>query len=288
MAKAVILQAMNWSEKNKISIAILDLNNGHENQGMRCLRDITRHWGEANDYDLFIEEFDVRVKNEVPGTDFDVYISSGGPGSPLDSKESEWEKLYFNWLHKIEKWNNDESNLEKKHVFFICHSFQLVCRHYNIANVNKRKSTSFGVFPIHLMHEGNGEVVFEGLKDPFFAVDSRDYQVTSPNHNKIHEMGGRILALEKERPYVPFERAIMAMRFNDYFIGTQFHPEADPCGMTLHLQKEDKKKIVIENHGEEKWKNMIEHLNDPDKILYTYSHVLPNFLNNAVNKFAEA
>lgn len=279
---------MNWNEKNKISIAILDLNNGHENQGMRCLRDITHHWGEANDYDLFIEEFDVRVKNEVPGTDFDIYISSGGPGSPLDSKESEWEKLYFNWLHKIEKWNNDESNLEKKHVFFICHSFQLICRHYNIANVNKRKSTSFGVFPIHLMHEGNEEVVFGGLKDPFFAVDSRDYQVTSPNHNKIHEMGGRILALEKERPYVPFERAIMAMRFNDYFIGTQFHPEADPCGMTLHLQKEDKKKIVIENHGEEKWKNMIEHLNDPDKILYTYSHVLPNFLNNAVNKFAEA
>lgn len=279
---------MDWNEKNKISIAILDLNNGHENQGMRCLRDITRHWGEANDYDLFIEEFDVRVKNEVPGTDFDIYISSGGPGSPLDSKESEWEKLYFGWLHKIERWNNDESSLEKKHVFFICHSFQLLCRHYNIANVNKRKSTSFGVFPIHLMHEGNEEVVFGGLKDPFFAVDSRDYQVTSPNHNKIHEMGGRILALEKERPQVPFERAIMAMRFNDYFIGTQFHPEADPCGMTLHLQKEDKKKIVIENHGEEKWKNMIEHLNDPDKILYTYSHVLPNFLNNAVNKFAEA
>lgn len=39
------------------------------------------------------------------------------------------------------------------------------------------------------MHEGNEEVVFGGLKDPFFAVDSRDYQVTSPNHNKIHEMG---------------------------------------------------------------------------------------------------
>jgi len=279
---------MSWTEKNKYKIAILDLNDGHENQGMRCLRDITRQWGEENEYDLTVQEFDVRVKDELPGTEFDIYISSGGPGSPLDSEDSKWEKHYFNWLHKIEKWNNDESNFTKKHVFFICHSFQLACRHYNIAKVSRRKSTSFGVFPIHLMHDGSEEIVFEGLKDPFYAVDSRDYQVTSPNHNKIHEMGGRILALEKERPYVPYERAVMAIRFNEYFIGTQFHPEADPFGMTMHLQKDDKKKIVIENHGEEKWKSMIDQLNDPDKILYTYSHVFPNFLNHAVTNLAEA
>lgn len=279
---------MNWNEKNKVSIAILDLNDGHENQGMRCLRDITRHWCEVNNYELMVKEFDVRQKNEVPGTDFDIYISSGGPGSPLDSTDSEWEKRYFNWLHKIEKWNSDESNFTKKHVFFICHSFQLVCRHYNIAKVSQRKSTSFGVFPIHLLQEGSEDVVFEGLKNPFYGVDSRDYQVTAPNHNRINEMGGKILAIEKERPHVPFERAIMAVRFNDYFLGSQFHPEADPCGMTMHLQKEDKKKIVIDNHGEEKWKSMIDHLNDPDKISFTYHHILPNFLNQAVNDLVAA
>ncbi len=273
---------MSWNEKNTIRVAILDLNDGYENQGMRCLRDITRHWGEVNDYELVTEEFDVRGKNEVPGTDYDVYISSGGPGSPLKSIESEWEKHYFNWLYSLEQWNSNENNFPKKHAFFICHSFQLLCRHYAIANVSKRKSTSFGVFPVHFLAQGSEEVVFEGLKNPFYAVDSRDYQITEPDLDKINEMGGKILALEKERPHVPFERAVMAMRFTDYFIGTQFHPEADPSGMTMHLQKEEKKKIVIENHGEEKWKSMIDHLNDPDKILLTYSHVLPNFLNQAV------
>jgi len=281
--KGVNSQGMNWNEKNKIKIAILDLNDGHENQGMRCLRDITKHWGEANEYVLTVKEFDVRGKNEVPGTDFDLYISSGGPGSPLESVESEWEGQYFNWLGELEKWNNDDNNFPKKPAFFICHSFQLVCRHYNIANVSKRKSTSFGVFPIHLLDEGGEEIVFEGLKNPFYAVDSRDYQVVEPDYQRTREMGGKILAIEKERPHVPFERAIMAIRFNDYFIGTQFHPEADPCGMSLHLQKEEKKKVVIENHGEEKWKSMLEHLNDPDKISSTYSHILPNFLNQAVN-----
>ncbi len=48
--------------------------------------------------------------------------------------------------------------------------------------------------------------------------------------------------------------------------------------MSMHLQTEAKKKTVIENHGQEKWESMIEQLNDPDKILWTYSHILPNFL----------
>jgi hypothetical protein len=61
-------------------------------------------------------------------------------------------------------------------------------------------------------------------------------------------------------------------------IGTQFHPEADPEGMTMYLHREDKKQTVIQNHGQAKWQNMIKHLNDPDKISSTYSHILPNFL----------
>jgi hypothetical protein len=95
-------------------------------------------------------------------------------------------------------------------------------------------------------------------------------------------MGGRILCIEKERPHVPLERAIMAIRFSDYMIGTQFHPEADAIGMSMYLQTEEKKKTVIESHGFDKWQSMILHLNDPDKILWTYSHILPNFLNEAV------
>jgi len=279
---------MSWIEKRRIKVAILDLYEGQENQGMRCIREIINQWGEANHFDVSITEFEVRLKNETPGTHFDIYISTGGPGSPLESVDSEWEKHYFNWLTSIENWNNVENKQPKKHIFFICHSYQLVSRHFKIGNVCKRNSNSFGVFPMHLMHDALEEVVFEGLKNPFYAVDSRDYQVIEPDHKRIHEMGGKILALEKDRPHTPYERAIMAIRFNDYFIGTQFHPEADAIGMSLYLQREDKKKSVIENHSEEKWKSMIEHLNDPDKILYTYSHILPNFLHQAAHNLVEA
>ncbi len=272
---------MNPTDK-KIRIAILDMNEGHVNQGMRCIREIINTWTEQNSLDVEYDEFEVRLKQEVPDTSYDIYISSGGPGSPLDSIGSEWEERYFGWLQQIESWNSSTLH-EPKHVFFICHSFQLACRHYGIGHVAPRNSTAFGVFPVHMIEESE-EVVFEGLREPFYAVDSRDFQVIEPNHDRLREMGARILAIEKNRPHVPYERAIMSVRFNDYFIGTQFHPEADAVGMSMYLQRDDKKETVIKNHGEAKWKSMIEQLADPDKISWTYAHILPNFLNHAVGE----
>lgn len=226
----------------KLRIAILDLYEGVANQGMRCIREILNQFSDVNQYDLQVDEFEVRLEKQVPGLDYDMYISSGGPGSPLDSEGSEWEKVYFGWLNKVERFNASPANVIKKQVFFICHSFQLACRHYAIANVTKRKSTSFGVFPVHYLTDAEYEPIFEGLQDPFYAVDSRDYQVIQPDHNKIREMGASILAIEKNRPHVPLERAIMAVRFNDNMIGTQFHPEADAVGMSLYLQTPEKRK----------------------------------------------
>lgn len=277
-----------FAEGNKIRIAILDLYEGVANQGMRCLREILNQFGDMNQLDLEWDEFDVRLKNETPDLSYDIYISSGGPGSPLESEGSEWEKKYFSWLGTVDDYNANPTHTEKKHIFFICHSFQLACRHYGIGEVCKRKSTAFGVFPIHLLPGDYNEPVFEGLHNPFYAVDSRDYQVINPRHDVIESMGGTILAIEKERPHVPLPRAIMAIRFSEFSIGTQFHPEADAIGMSMYLQTEEKKKTVIENYSFEKWKTMIEHLEDPDKIMLTYRQVLPNFLNIALGLEVES
>jgi len=279
---------MNSSERQSIRVAILDLYDGVANQGMRCIREILNQFSDHTNLDIIWDEFDVRQKKQVPDLSYDIFISSGGPGSPLESIDSEWEKVYFQWLNKVEKWNNRKSRTNKKYVFFICHSFQLACRHYAVGNVCKRKSTAFGVFPVHLLASGKHEIVFQGMKDPFYSVDSRDYQVIEPNKDRLRQMGAHILAIEKERPHVDLERAVMAVRFNEFMIGTQFHPEADAVGMSMYLQTDEKKKTVIENYGEHKWRSMIDHLNDPDKILHTYSHILPNFLTTAVEDLQAA
>lgn len=271
------------AEVKHVRVAILDMYDGVANQGMRCIREILNSFADINVLDLSWDEFDVRGKCEVPDpSGYDVFISTGGPGSPLESEGTEWENKFFQWITDVKTWNDNPLNEQKKPVFFICHSFQLACRYFNVGNVCVRKSTAFGVFPVHFIGNASDEVVFNGLKDPFYAVDSRDYQVIQPDHKHLRQIGATLLCIEKERPHVPFERAIMGMRFNQYMVGTQFHPEADAIGMSMYLQKEDKKKTVIDNHGLEKWKSMIEHLEDPDKILFTYSHILPNFLHHAV------
>jgi homoserine O-succinyltransferase/O-acetyltransferase len=279
-AKFVMFAAM-FGEK-KIRVAILDLNEGLPNQGMRCIRQILRDFSIANSLELVWDEFEVRLQNQLPDLTYDIYISSGGPGSPLESEGTEWDNKYFEWLHKVELWNNNSVNQFKKQVLFICHSYQLACRYFKVAKITKRRSTAFGVFPVHLLHSGKNEPVFDGLTDPFYAVDSRDFQIIQPNKKVLHKIGATVLCIEKERPHVPLERAIMAIRFNEFMIGTQFHPEADAEGMTMYLQRDDKKKTVIESHGEAKWKSMIQHLNDPDKIILTHSRVIPNFLSIAV------
>ena len=274
---------MDSIQRQPIRIAVLDLYDGVANQGMRGIRETIQRFYKNLSIEISWDEFNVRQKNEIPDLSYDIFISSGGPGSPLETKDSNWEAGYFKWLQQIEQWNKEEKNTRKKHVFFICHSFQLACRYFKIGNLCKRKSTAFGIFPVHLLSNGKDEAVFNKMLDPFYAVDSRDYQVIEPNHQQIQSIGASILAIEKERPQVLLERAIMAIRFNEYMIGTQFHPEADASGMSLYLQTDEKKKTVIENYGLQKWEQMITHLNDPDKISFTYSHILPNFLSIASN-----
>ncbi|MBL7856341.1 MAG: GMP synthase [Cyclobacteriaceae bacterium] len=223
------------------------------------------------------EIFDVRLKAEVPDLNFDLYISSGGPGSPLDSEGSLWEKRYFGLVDDIRAYNAQHPE-KKKHMLMICHSFQIFCRYYGYGVVSKRKSTSFGVMPVHKTFEGHHDPLFRSLNDPLWAVDSRDYQITQPNMEKIDAGGGALLCIEKFRPHVDLERAVMAIRFDEAFIGMQFHPEADAVGMRMYLLREEKKELVIEKHGEKKYWEMLDHLNDPDKIMLTYATVIPRFL----------
>lgn len=273
------------SSKNKrrqLRVALLDLYAGQPNEGMRCIRQLLRSYCRQHRLKLQLDEFDVRLENQVPDLSYDIYISSGGPGSPLDSKGSEWEGSYFYWLKEVEKWNKKKSNQQKKHVLLICHSFEIVCRQYKLANVCRRKSMAFGVFPTHLLPAGKQEPLFEDLHDPFYAVDSRSYQVIAPDYKKIEKVGGSVLAIEKERPHVPLERSVMAIRFNPYIIGMQFHPEADAAGTIKLLNR--KKKTVIAEHGEAKWQSMIELLNEPDKITATHARIIPNFLDQALDR----
>jgi homoserine O-succinyltransferase/O-acetyltransferase len=266
---------------NSVKIAVLDLYEGETNEGMRCIRELIEQFRGQHHANLEFQVFDVRLKKEIPDLSFDAYISSGGPGSPLESDGSDWEENFFGLMNDIKAYNS-QNPFDRKHVFLICHSFQIFCRKYGYAMVNRRKSPAFGVMQVNKTKDGRNEPLFRGLPDPFFAVDSRQFQITKPKEEKIWSGGGHILCIEKERPHIALERAVMAIRFDEAFIGAQFHPEADSDGMYRHMILDERKKEVIDRYGEKKYHQMLQYLNEPDKIKLTYRTVIPGFLKMAL------
>jgi homoserine O-succinyltransferase/O-acetyltransferase len=268
--------------EDSLKLAILDMNDGRPNQGMRCIREIVSRYSSVFE----IDEFDVRAKGELPGLEYDVYISSGGPGSPLDG-DGVWDKKWYDLVGDL--WNhNIENPHQKKYMFFICHSFQMACHYFELGTLAPRKSTSFGVMPVHLTEAGKEDGLLLSLPDPMYAVDSRDWQLIQPDLDVFTLHGAKILALEKIRTHIELERAIMAVRFSDEFVGTQFHPEADPIGMKIYFEQEENRQKVIKNFGKTKYDTMMDLIDDPDKITLTHDTILPTFIENAIEKIYQS
>jgi GMP synthase-like glutamine amidotransferase len=269
--------------ENKLKLAILDMYEGTRNLGMTNIQDIVRMFRA----DLDHEVFDVRSAVRVPDLGHDIYIFSGGPGNPLVGDES-WLAPFHNliddlWLHNLHAAEDEP----RKYVFFICHSFQMACHHFGLGEINRRRKKSFGTFPVHKTEDGEREWLFGILDEPFWVADFREYQVVQPNWERFEAIGAKLLCVEKDRPHVELERAMMAVRFSPEMIGTQFHPEADPNGMREYFGEPERMAAIFEEYGEEKYRSMVEHLNDPDKIARTHATILPLFLKDAIQGVRE-
>jgi len=77
------------------------------------------------------------------------------------------------------------------------HTYFLASIHWKLGNICKRKSYSFGVMPVHKTEEGENELLFKNLPDPFYAVDSRAYQFIEPDADRF-ENSDRILIWKEQ------------------------------------------------------------------------------------------
>jgi len=267
-----------------IKIATVDLYNNERNEGMRCIKEIVSEVQNRNkEQKIIYQVFDTRFKDEVPEIENDIFISSGGPGSPFEGEGMKWEKDYFNLIQKI--WDYNQKNPErKKYLFFICHSFQMMGRFFKFGTVSQRHSKSFGVMPFTLTKQGKADNIFKELSNPFYAADIRQFQVVEPNEKIIKELGAKILSYEIVDDDEKAEPALAAVRISEEIVGTQFHPEADPESMLYHFKKDERKKQVVDKYGEERYFEMIKILEQPDTIQKTRKTVIPSFLNYAIEQ----
>lgn len=272
--------------KKEIKVAIIDLYNNEVNEGIRCLKEIVSESNRnKNLIPVNYDRFETRYKDEIPDLGYDIFISSGGPGSPFEGVEQKWEHDYFSLVNKI--WNYNQRRPEKKkYIFFICHSFQMMARYFKFAEVNRRHEKSFGVLPFRRTDAGINDPIMKQLLDPFYAADFRQFQVVQKNQRVLDELGGKILALELEDKEKKYESAIMAVRISDEIVGTQFHPEADPMSMLYHLKQDERKNDIIGKSDEGKYLEMLSYLEDPDKLKLARKTVLPTFLALAIEELS--
>jgi len=273
-------------ESTPIRVALLDLYDGTSNQGMGALRShLEALDGRYDDRPLQVETFDVRQNRSVPDLSYDLYISSGGPGSPF--ADADWETPYVDWLTALWQHNKDAPPRERKHALFICYSFQLLGRHFGLGTVSERAKRSFGIVPIHKTEAGRRDPLFRALPDPFWAADFRGWQVVRPDADRLQSLGGAVLAWE-DRPAVDdgtdpgnTDRAVMAVRLSPEIVGVQFHPEADPDGMLTHFQNPERRTMVVERFGEAKYERLLRRLDEMDELRQTHASVVPTFLRRA-------
>ncbi len=252
-------------------MALLDLYGGKPNDEISSIRQLLADAPQVEAATLF----NARSEGEFPGLQYDLYIISGGPGDPNDDAPL-WVAMFYQWLDSI--WEYNQQNTRKKQVLLICHAFQMACIHFRLGTVNERRSPTFGVYPVHLTDEGIADPVLGRLDNPFYAADFRSFQVVAPNLDRFEAIGAEMLALEKVRPHVPLERAVMAIRFSPDVLGVQFHPEVQPAVMRGYLKDPKRRERIVETAGLQKYQKMIRYLNDTSKMQKTYDTFFPTYL----------
>lgn len=263
-----------------LKVAVLDMYKGAPNLGMGAIKEILSTFP-----DLDVSIFDVRREREIPGIDFDLYISSGGPGNPLEG-DGIWNRGYFYLMEKL--WQHNQRFENKKYGFFICHSFQMICHFLSLGSIIKRNKESLGVFPAHKTEEGKNDPIFKDLENPFYVADSRKWQFIEPYGGRIERMGCKVLAVEKKRPHVQLERAIMAVRFSEEWMGVQFHPEAGFKPMLDSLTKSTAKDRIYEERGKSRYDKIIKGVKSHGPQLdQTKATILPGFIQEVIRLKAE-
>jgi homoserine O-succinyltransferase len=267
-----------------LRIALIDLYTTAGSHGIRCLKQLLEAQALrlSPGVNLSWKCFALRSEKALPKLEeYDVLLCSGGPGNPVGGEGAEgWEEAFHQLLESIQKPPFSSS----KFGFAICHSFQMLASRKNLGQIGLRDQPSFGVVRVIKTAQAQSDPVMGYLPQPFYATDSRSWQVLPPSGWQADQsLPGGACVLAIERFQEGKKAALMAIRFAANLWGTQFHPEADLEWMESSLNSPEKKAQVMSVEGPEGYQEMLHHLTDPSHHLLTRQLVLPAFLDHVIS-----
>jgi GMP synthase-like glutamine amidotransferase len=272
-----------------VRVCLVDMNNGHVNQAMRCLRGIVAQFFERvrrynPDVPCELGEVSPRnTSNSVPD-DYDFYISSGGPGSPYDGDGMPWVTDYGRFVDGVVE-SSITSGGAQRSLFAICYSFEMVIRHLEVAAVVPRVDRKFGVMPVYMTQEGQDHPLLKAFGDRLFAFEHRNWEAVDLDLRKLAALGGKLLARES-RDGVSKGRAILGLDVAPGVEAVQFHPEADRPGVMNWISRPEQAAAFKATYGEVTYQAMLKTLDDPKRLARTYALVIPGWLARKFNDLA--
>lgn len=272
-----------------LRLCIIDMNNAHVNQAMRCLRGIAASFFEqavAHNPGLTCELIEVspRDTNDPVPRDCDLYLSSGGPGSPFDGDGQPWADDYGRFSDGVVE-SATRGGEGAQALFAICYSFEMVVRHFQIAHIAPRAERKFGVMPIYTTSEGQRHPLLAAFGDRLFAFEHRNWEAIDLDEGRLRSLGGRLLARES-RDGVSKGRALLAIEVATGIESVQFHPEADRPGVMNWVARPEQAAAFKAVYGEVTYQAMLRTLENPRRLARTFALVIPGWLIRQFNHLA--
>lgn len=277
------------SPASRLRLCLIDMNNGHANQAMRCFAVMIEAFFErvtAQNPELECELVTVepRNKHELPPAGCDLFLSSGGPGGPADHDGEPWLVEYRRLLDSIV-----EAHLrglaQRPSMFGVCYTFELLIRHFEVAEMRLRDTRKFGVMPVYMTDAGMEHPLTERFRDRLFAFEHRNWEAVGLDERKLAALGGRVLARES-RDGISKGRALLGLDFAPGIEGTQFHPEADKPGVVAWLAKREQAEAFVAAYGKVTYEKMLQTLDNPERIAKTFTLLIPGWLTRKFNGMA--
>lgn len=281
---------MPYSKARPLKICIIDMNDGHANQAMRCLRLLVERFvGTVHSKNpglpFFLSHVSPRDLGHEPPRDADLYLSTGGPGSPFDGDGAAWLEDYYRFLNELSDTAAAHPQAAPS-LFVICYSFELTVRHFGIAKVAPRGSTKFGVMPIYTTEAGRHHPMTMAFHDRLFAFEHRNWEVIDLDERALKARGGHLLARESRDGHSK-GRALLAFDFGPGIEGVQFHPEADRPGVVAWIRKVEHAEAFQRAYGETTFKAMLRTLDNPGRLARTFDIFIPGWMARRFNAIAQ-
>ena len=273
-----------------VRVCLIDMNAGVKNEAIRCLHAtlaiFERQLRYANPgVPIELTVVSPRDKGDAIPEGHDLYLSSGGPGSPLDSQGTPWGAAYAHFLDTIceahERRRDDAPGLMP-----ICYSFELVVLHFDVARLALRAEKKFGVQPQYTTAAGQAHPLLAMFKDRIFAFEHRNWDALDPDAKKLSALSGAVLAAESRPGLDDKGLSITALHIGPGIESTLFPPEADRAGIRDWIDKPESEAAFKEAYGVLTHERMMRTIEHPERIDRAHKEVIPGFLRRHFNRLA--